>query len=180
MGDIDLQREIRLDKHSGVAEYRRERRSVRKLYSAKIPGQKSSVTVTTYQGENAGKEWQRDVAKYTAVRHPNIVQLCGTASGRNIYATIFHDDLIPFQHFVGLHRHSPISIVYIYAYMSSMTPGITRLSRMSPEFYRFRQSSESNDFSLGFLWSDDWTPINIRISGIQSAGAHISKTGPQH
>jgi hypothetical protein len=55
MGDIDLQREIRLDKHSGVAEHRRERRSVRKLYSANIPGRKSSVTVATYQGDSAGE-----------------------------------------------------------------------------------------------------------------------------
>ncbi|KAJ7340595.1 hypothetical protein DFH08DRAFT_811807 [Mycena albidolilacea] len=42
--------------------------AVRKLHSAKIPGHKSSVTVAPYQGENAGKEWQQDVAKYMAVR----------------------------------------------------------------------------------------------------------------
>jgi hypothetical protein len=53
MGEIDLQRELRLNKHSGVADYRRERCSVRRVYSAKIDCGKSSVTVAMYQGEKA-------------------------------------------------------------------------------------------------------------------------------
>jgi hypothetical protein len=52
MGEIDLQHQIRLDNHSDVAEYRRERRSVRRLYSAKIDREKLSMTVATYQGES--------------------------------------------------------------------------------------------------------------------------------
>jgi hypothetical protein len=55
MGDIDLQREIHLDQYSGIVEYPHEQHSIQKLYSAKIPGQKSSVTVATYQGESAGE-----------------------------------------------------------------------------------------------------------------------------
>jgi hypothetical protein len=82
--DIDLQHEICLDKYSGVADYQRERRSVRRVYSAKIDRGKSSVTVATYQGksaeevcraipsfdlrcDNISQEWRRDVAKYMAV-----------------------------------------------------------------------------------------------------------------
>jgi hypothetical protein len=53
MGDIDLQREIHLNKHSGVADYWRERHSIRKVYSAKIDRGKSSATVAMYQGEKA-------------------------------------------------------------------------------------------------------------------------------
>jgi hypothetical protein len=53
MGDINLQRKIRLDKLSRVVDYRCERRSIRRVYSAKIPGRKSSVTAATYQGESA-------------------------------------------------------------------------------------------------------------------------------
>ncbi|KAJ7340611.1 hypothetical protein DFH08DRAFT_811821 [Mycena albidolilacea] len=53
MGDINLQHEIRLNKHSGVADYRCERRSVRRVYSAKIDRGKSSVTVAMYHGEKA-------------------------------------------------------------------------------------------------------------------------------
>ncbi|KAJ7340564.1 hypothetical protein DFH08DRAFT_811782 [Mycena albidolilacea] len=94
------------------AEYRSERRTVRRLYAAKIPGQKSSVTVATYQGESAE-------------------ELCSTASSGNIHATIFHDgaiynflngdtekfniDLIPFQQFLELHRQSHLAAAYVYA-----------------------------------------------------------------
>lgn len=53
MGDIDLQHELCLDKYSRVADYRRERRSIRRVYSAKIDRGTSSVTVATYQGESA-------------------------------------------------------------------------------------------------------------------------------
>jgi hypothetical protein len=53
MGDIDLQRELHLNEHSGVADYRRERHSVRRIYSAKIDHGKSSVMVATYQGDSA-------------------------------------------------------------------------------------------------------------------------------
>jgi hypothetical protein len=53
MEDINLQCEIRLNKDSGVADYRRGRRGFRRVYSAKIDLRKSSVTVAMYQGEKA-------------------------------------------------------------------------------------------------------------------------------
>jgi hypothetical protein len=53
MGDVDLQREIRLENWSGVVDIQPKRRSVRSVYSAKIDRGKSSVTVATYQGESA-------------------------------------------------------------------------------------------------------------------------------
>ncbi|KAJ7340576.1 hypothetical protein DFH08DRAFT_874832 [Mycena albidolilacea] len=111
LGDIDLQREIRLDWNLGVVSARTLR-----YHSAKIDRGTSSVTVAMYQGEKAEEEWRRDVAKYMAVRHPNIVQLWGTASFGNTYATIFHDDLIPLHDFLGLYQHSHFTTVYIFAY----------------------------------------------------------------
>ncbi|KAJ7301184.1 hypothetical protein DFH08DRAFT_119461 [Mycena albidolilacea] len=110
MGDIDLQREIRLDRNLGVVS------THRRYHSAKIDRGTSSVTVAMYQGEKAKEDWRRDVAKYMAVRHPNIVQLWGTASSGNTYATIFHDDLIPFSDFLRLYQHSHFATVYIHAY----------------------------------------------------------------
>ncbi|KAF7374176.1 hypothetical protein MSAN_00299400 [Mycena sanguinolenta] len=112
MSDVDLQREIRLDKPSGVV-------SLRRLYSAKIEHGTSSVarTVAVYQGDEAEQEWRHDIAKYMAVRHPNIVQLWGTASCGNIHAAVFNDDLIPFQQFADLYRHSHFTTVYIHAYV---------------------------------------------------------------
>ncbi|KAF7374168.1 hypothetical protein MSAN_00298600 [Mycena sanguinolenta] len=35
----------------------------------------------------------------------------------NIHAAIFHDDLIPYQQFLELYKHSHFSTVYIYAYV---------------------------------------------------------------
>ncbi|KAF7374245.1 hypothetical protein MSAN_00307400 [Mycena sanguinolenta] len=110
LGDIDLQREIHFDRRSGVA-------SLRKLHSAKILAERADVTVASYQGDGAAEEWQRDIQKYMAIRHPNIVQLYGTARYGNIYATVFHDDLIPLQHFEDLYKHSHFSSMYIHVYV---------------------------------------------------------------
>ncbi|KAJ7882265.1 hypothetical protein B0H13DRAFT_2539465, partial [Mycena leptocephala] len=115
MGDIELLEEIRVDNETDVVGYHHpERRRVRRVYSAKIDGRKSGVTVAMYQGDGAEEEWRRDIANYMTVRHPNIIQMCGAASSGGIHATLFHDDLIPFERF--LDRHSPLLKVYIYGY----------------------------------------------------------------
>ncbi|KAJ7340597.1 hypothetical protein DFH08DRAFT_811810 [Mycena albidolilacea] len=89
----------------------------------------SSVTVAMYQGEKAeevhrgipnGGEMLRNIwlcaRPLNLASHPNIVQLWGTASFGNTYATIFHDDLIPLLDFLGLYRHSHFATVHIHAY----------------------------------------------------------------
>ncbi|KAJ6462965.1 hypothetical protein C8R45DRAFT_911869 [Mycena sanguinolenta] len=63
------------------------------------------------------QEWQRDIAKYKAVRHPNIVQLYGVVRCGNVHAAVFHDDLIPLEYFENLYRHSHFATVYIQAYI---------------------------------------------------------------
>jgi hypothetical protein len=55
LGDIDLQREIRLDRDSGVVSAQ-----TRRYHSAKIDRGTSSVTVVMYQGEKA-KEVRRGI-----------------------------------------------------------------------------------------------------------------------
>ncbi|KAJ6462967.1 hypothetical protein C8R45DRAFT_525170 [Mycena sanguinolenta] len=110
LGDIDLQREIQLDRRSGVA-------SLRRLHTARVEGKASDVTVAVYQGAGAKQQWRRDIARYRAVRHPNIVQLYGMASYGNIHAAVFHDDLIPFQQFSDLYKHPHFTSVYIQAYI---------------------------------------------------------------
>ncbi|KAF7374188.1 hypothetical protein MSAN_00300700 [Mycena sanguinolenta] len=110
--DIDLQREIRLDDISGLI-------SLRRLHSAKIEGSDATRTVAVYQGNDAEQQWRRDIKEYMAFRHPNIVQLYGVASFGNIHAAVFHDDLIPYQRFLDIHKHSHFSTVYINAYLDS-------------------------------------------------------------
>ncbi|KAF8181424.1 hypothetical protein K438DRAFT_1976146 [Mycena galopus ATCC 62051] len=113
LGDIDLQHEIGVNKYTGVQP---ERARVRRVYSARVEGRNSSVMVAMYQGDGAEEEWREDVAKYKTVRHPNLVQVWGTASMGNIHATIFHDDLIPLQHLFGRYKDSPLATVYLHVY----------------------------------------------------------------
>jgi hypothetical protein len=53
MGDIGLQHELHFDKDSGIVNHQRERACVRRVYSAKIQGQKSGMTVAMYEGDGA-------------------------------------------------------------------------------------------------------------------------------
>ncbi|KAJ7082777.1 hypothetical protein C8R44DRAFT_753652 [Mycena epipterygia] len=75
------------------------------MYSAKVEGRKSPMTVVIYQGESAEEQWRKDISTYSRLRHPNFVQIYGAASSSCMHATIFHDDL---------YRHSPILTVYIW------------------------------------------------------------------
>ncbi|KAF7377041.1 hypothetical protein MSAN_00122200 [Mycena sanguinolenta] len=114
MGDIDLRHEIRLDNFMVVVGHRRKQERVRRLYSAKVEGRKSTLTVAIYQGEDAEQEWRSDLAKYI---HPNIVQIWGTASSNSIHATLFNDDLILPRPFMDRYRGSHFMTVYIYAHL---------------------------------------------------------------
>ncbi|KAJ7079674.1 hypothetical protein C8R44DRAFT_895630 [Mycena epipterygia] len=96
LGDLDLRNEIRLEE-SGL----------------------SDMTAAVYQGENAEQTWKHEIAKYSGLRHPNIVQLYGTVSSGGLYAAIFHDDLVPVEQFMDEYRHSVISTVYLYGYFGT-------------------------------------------------------------
>ncbi|KAJ7022940.1 hypothetical protein C8F04DRAFT_1240493, partial [Mycena alexandri] len=133
MGDIDLQRELIVSEKSGAIAHQlgRERNCVRRVYSAKLEGRSTDLTVAMYQGDGAEEDWRHDIETYMSLRHPNIVQMYGTASsGAIMYATIFHGgatlafdhrprrlttelDLIPLKQFTA--SFSPTMTVYLYA-----------------------------------------------------------------
>lgn len=50
LGDIDLKNEIRLNSESGVVDLKGSRGSVRRMYSARVDGPTSDMTVALYQG----------------------------------------------------------------------------------------------------------------------------------
>ncbi|KAJ7745121.1 hypothetical protein B0H16DRAFT_1558935, partial [Mycena metata] len=112
MGDIDLQKELTVNKESGVVRFRRGHKCVRRVYSAKVAGQNTDLTVAMYQGEGAEEDWRRDREMCMSVRHPNIVQILGGANHGNIHAAVFHGDLVPFKQFLA--PQSPIMTVYLY------------------------------------------------------------------
>ncbi|KAJ7022353.1 hypothetical protein C8F04DRAFT_1138261, partial [Mycena alexandri] len=117
IGDIDLQRELIVNKGSGAIDRRlgRERIGhVRRMYSAKIEGRNSDVTVAMYEGAGAEEDWRRDVERYIFLRHPNLLQIYGVASSGAMHATIFYGDLIPYTQFAL--SFSPIMNVYNRAY----------------------------------------------------------------
>ncbi|KAJ7669921.1 hypothetical protein DFH06DRAFT_1372340, partial [Mycena polygramma] len=69
-----------------------------------------------YQGDGADEEWREYMAKHSSLRHPNIIQIYGAASSGGIHATLFHGDLIPFEHWLDPYKSFPCVTVYMYAY----------------------------------------------------------------
>ncbi|KAJ7033914.1 hypothetical protein C8F04DRAFT_1395766 [Mycena alexandri] len=110
MGDIDLQQELIVTRPAGLVSHRRARNCVRRVYSAKINGRNKNLTVAMYEGDGAEEAWQQHIKMHMSLRHPNIVQIYGTARSGAMYAAIFHDDLIPIQLVASV---SPIMTVYI-------------------------------------------------------------------
>ncbi|KAK7006312.1 hypothetical protein R3P38DRAFT_3037830 [Favolaschia claudopus] len=115
LGDIDLQREIYVKDGSRIVYPCRRKQGLRRVYSARVHESPSNFTAVVYEGEDAEKTWNEDVARYTSIRHPNVLQIFATAQTGNIHATIFHGDIIPFKHFIELYRQFPLLTVYIYA-----------------------------------------------------------------
>ncbi|KAJ7019864.1 hypothetical protein C8F04DRAFT_325120 [Mycena alexandri] len=113
ISDIDLRHELLVHKHSGLIGRRPERQCVRRVYSAKVDGRNTAMTVAVYQGDGAEEAWRRDVELYMSVRHPNIIQIWGGASWGEINTTMFHGDLVPVKQFVA--PYSSIMTAYLYA-----------------------------------------------------------------
>ncbi|KAJ7846606.1 hypothetical protein B0H14DRAFT_2771694 [Mycena olivaceomarginata] len=113
LGEIDLQREICLDTGRVV------RNPVRRIYSARVRGCQSNMTVAIYQGVNAEGKWRDDISRYTAARHPNVIQLFATATSSGLHAGIFHDELIPYLHLLTNMPHSPLWKVYFWGFVEN-------------------------------------------------------------
>jgi hypothetical protein len=93
LGDVDLRREIRVSSASGVVHKRRVRGPVRRVYTGKIDGRKSDMTIALYQGINA------EQVRYIPFFPP--LNCVFTAHRRN-GGRIFHD----IQDFGESPRHS--------------------------------------------------------------------------
>ncbi|KAF7353135.1 hypothetical protein MSAN_01501000 [Mycena sanguinolenta] len=96
------------------------RATVRRVYKAKLEGRESGhMTVAMYEGDGAEEAWKQHLEKYEALRHPNIMQIYGLVSTKNLYAMVFHDELIPYAQFHRRFEHSPILTTYIIGYCST-------------------------------------------------------------
>ncbi|KAJ7238602.1 hypothetical protein C8J57DRAFT_1193621 [Mycena rebaudengoi] len=72
------------------------------------------MTVALYQGNNAEMEWWEYIKRHSCLRHPNFVQIYGTASSSGIHAAVFHDDLIPAKQIFQKHSGSHLATVYLW------------------------------------------------------------------
>ncbi|KAF7353115.1 hypothetical protein MSAN_01498800 [Mycena sanguinolenta] len=116
-GDLKLLKEVRLSTESGVVSRQSREVDVRRaVYHAEIRGDPGIVTVAMYQGDGAEEEWRKHVATYKSMWHPNIMQLYGLVSTKELYAMVFHDELIPYAQFRRRFEHSPILRTYIIGY----------------------------------------------------------------
>ncbi|KAJ7063807.1 hypothetical protein C8F01DRAFT_35766 [Mycena amicta] len=116
LGDINLQRELRVDDQSVSVYRRREHGCVHRVYSARVEGKKADMTVAIFQGENAEEQWSRTVLEHSSLRHPNVVQLFGVSSSSGVHATVYHDELIPFEHFLNRYCNSHFLLLDLWAY----------------------------------------------------------------
>ncbi|KAJ7838053.1 hypothetical protein B0H13DRAFT_2677605, partial [Mycena leptocephala] len=87
------------------------------MYSARLGSHPKTVAV--YQGPGAEQDWLAAIKKREALWHPNILQWYGVARAPGLYATIFHDDLIPFQRYLDIYDPSPLTAVHMYAYFDT-------------------------------------------------------------
>ncbi|KAF8142409.1 hypothetical protein K438DRAFT_2030104, partial [Mycena galopus ATCC 62051] len=95
LGDLNLIKEMNPGGAPGFVRRRKLRASVRRIYSARIHGSTSTMTVVLYQGEDAEEKWRKETSRYAGLRHPYLLQLYGIVNTGVIHAAVVHDDLIP-------------------------------------------------------------------------------------
>ncbi|KAJ6464533.1 hypothetical protein C8R45DRAFT_1174745 [Mycena sanguinolenta] len=119
LGDVKLVKEVRLSPQSGIVGHQSRGVGVRRIYHAAIRRDPGIVTVAMYQGNGAEDEWRQHVAKYESIRHPYIMQPYGLVSTKEIYAIVFHDELIPYARFLRRFQYSTILCAYIIGYCTT-------------------------------------------------------------
>ncbi|KAJ7094200.1 hypothetical protein C8R44DRAFT_814836 [Mycena epipterygia] len=107
------------------------------------------MTVAVYQGENAEETWRRNLAHYSGLRHPNIVQLYGAVNSGGLYAMIFHDDLVSSDEFLEEYQHSVLSAVYLYRqFNTELDEGVEYVKSLLGEAYMACFKSSLNSWPL--------------------------------
>ncbi|KAF7373705.1 hypothetical protein MSAN_00581500 [Mycena sanguinolenta] len=119
LGDIKLGKEFKNVVCSGILDRQNRVAGVRRIYSAKICPNPAPVTVAMYQGRAAEEEWHQHLAKYKAIRHPNVMQLYGLVRSPSVHAMVFYNEMIPYWQFLTSFQHSPILYTYFIGYCTT-------------------------------------------------------------
>ncbi|KAJ7643455.1 hypothetical protein DFH06DRAFT_1213266 [Mycena polygramma] len=113
LGDLNLLHKI--DHGVGVVQRRQRVPPVmRRFYTAQIPGLQRA-TAAVYEGDGAEEQWREEIARYSNLRHPNLVQLYGVVKTQDLHVAVFHDDLVPHAELKNRYYSSHLSFVYFYA-----------------------------------------------------------------
>ncbi|KAK6984912.1 hypothetical protein R3P38DRAFT_3102198 [Favolaschia claudopus] len=114
LGDVDLQPTTYDYSDCGHDE---DQGWQRRIHQARITGKRSEMTVIMYDGKNAKKKWKQDVKTYMGIRHPSVIQLYGMVQWKKMYASVFHDSLIPKADFLRRYQDSPMRYNYASVYL---------------------------------------------------------------
>ncbi|KAJ7718441.1 hypothetical protein B0H16DRAFT_423309 [Mycena metata] len=92
LGDINLLNETAVNK-----------RSKTKVFTARVLGEPSLMTVVEYENE----AWKRDLELHSSVKHPNVLQLFGISANPGLRVLlIYHDEVIPLSIYREFRRPS--------------------------------------------------------------------------
>ncbi|KAJ7056896.1 hypothetical protein C8F01DRAFT_1152630 [Mycena amicta] len=103
------------------------------------------TAVFYYGGDAAKEEWEAQIQRSSWLRHPNILQLYGIANSRQMFAALYHDELIPMDEILDRAHNSPLSRVRArvqwgmeywpaYKHLKSSDPNAAR--QASAHFFR--------------------------------------------
>ncbi|KAJ7616606.1 hypothetical protein FB45DRAFT_230778 [Roridomyces roridus] len=127
LGDIDL-RDL-IDGPGGVYRRLHKMGCVKRIYSARVDGRDSPMTVALYTGEDAKEEWSHEISRYSNLRHPNLMQIYAAAASNGIFATIFHDESISFDRCREIYdRHHPLWRFYLDLCMEELLSVVSFLA----------------------------------------------------
>ncbi|KAJ7627225.1 hypothetical protein FB45DRAFT_1060000 [Roridomyces roridus] len=111
--EIDLRREIHVDRHLKALSRGRAAACVHRVFSAKVQNN-DSKSVILYEGETAEEECREYISRHANTWHPNVLQIFGLSSFGGQHAVIAQDDLVPHTEYLAFHRPSFILEAYLY------------------------------------------------------------------
>ncbi|KAJ7477924.1 hypothetical protein B0H11DRAFT_2424409 [Mycena galericulata] len=154
LGDLDLREEKGVGRTVGAVSRNR------RVYAARVHGRKRPVTAAVYEGVDAKEKWLEEVKKYEGLRLPTLVQVFGIVKSKQLYATVYEDDLIPIAEFRQWYSDSEISSHLFEYYVDKELHGCKHYLKERNCFsdeYTLWIRGTTKHLCVELSDSDDWT-----------------------